>query len=77
MVQNGDITVAMLLQHMQDMEGRIISRFDHTDARIAKLETKVDHNHLIVTTQLDNIDARLDDIEVVQVPALKKAVAGR
>ena len=77
MVQNGEITVAMLLQHMQKMEGRILSRFEQTDVRITKLETKIDHNHLIVTTQLDNIDARLDDLEVVQVPALKKAVAGR
>ncbi len=80
-----DITLKTILEHMRAMEDRLISRIegaeDRLGSRIEKVETglknlnfKVDQNHVQVMTQLDNIDARLDDLEVVQVPKLKKAV---
>lgn len=67
---DGEVTPAILLQHMQAMEGRIMEKFD-------QLEQKVDRNHVILSTQITNLDERLDDLEVVQVPKLKKAVGMR
>lgn len=86
--KDDDITPAVLLQHMQGMEGRLRDEFR---SGLQSLEDKVDRNHeearrnheearrnhAIVMTGLDNIDGRLDDIEVVQVPKLKKAVGIR
>jgi septal ring factor EnvC (AmiA/AmiB activator) len=96
--KNTDITVSTILQHMQGMEERIMTKVDSLDRKVDRLERKVDglekkadllekkvdgleqsvrglhRNHLQTMTGLDNIDARLDDLEVVQVPMLRKAV---
>ena len=86
--KDDDVTPAVLLQHMQGMEQRLRDEFR---SGLQSLEDKVDRNHeearrnheearrnhAIVMTGLDNIDERLDDIEVVQVPKLKKAVGIR
>lgn len=75
---DSDITLLTVLQHMQAMEQRLIERIegvrDDLSGRIDRLEAKVDHNHIQVTAQLDAIDRRLDDVEVVEIPKLKKAV---
>ena len=68
------ITSAIILQHMQAMEQRIMEKFSKVDDRFDRLEQKVDRNHVILSTQIANLDERLDDLEVVQVPGLKKAV---
>ncbi|GEM_PF-699222 len=88
MADNQDITPAILLQHMQGMERRIMQhmdarfaqvdsrfslmdkRFDAIDARLSKLERKVE----LLSVQIGNLDERLDDLEVVKVPMLQKAV---
>lgn len=79
--KDNDITPAILLQHMQGMEQRIMTRIDGLEAKhdnlevkVDRIEAKVDRNHSQTMVALDNIDSRLDDIEVVQVPAIKKAV---
>ncbi len=76
-----DITLVTVIQHMQGMEQRLTGRIDGLEKRFDGLETKVDRNHeeaMRNHTQtmiaIDNIDARLDDLEVVQVPAIKKVV---
>ena len=89
---DNDITLAMIMKHMQAMEGRIMQNMQGMELRLrdefrsglSRLESKVDRNHDIVmrnhaqtTLQIDNVDSRLDDLEVVQVPKLKKAVGMR
>ena len=89
--KDDDITPAILLQHMQGMEQRINAqvgtvekkvdnlaiKVDNLAIKVGNLEVKVDRNQAFLTMQLDNIVERLDDIEVVQVPTLKKAVGMR
>lgn len=82
------VTPAVLLQHMQGMETRLSerisgvestlsSRLDRVEQGLADLKTTVDRNHIQTTAQIDMLDKRLDDIECVQVPTLKKAVGIR
>jgi len=85
MPPNDDITLAVLLQHMQGMEQRLMNviqevekklttRIDAVDNKLTKrmdvLERKID----FISVQIGNIDKRLDDVEVIQIPKLKKAV---
>ncbi len=88
MADDQDITPAILLKHimamrgdftaqMQAMEQRIMMkfekidvRFDEINARLSQLERKVE----LLSVQIGNLDERLDDLEVVQIPMLKKAV---
>ncbi|MDD5055443.1 MAG: hypothetical protein PHZ00_04220 [Candidatus Peribacteraceae bacterium] len=74
MANDSDITLLTIVRHMQAMEERIMQRFAQTDARIDRLETKVDHIKGYLLMQIDNMDKRLDGIEVVQLPAIRKAV---
>lgn len=77
--KDDDITPAILLQHMQGMEQRLRTEF--TTAIVAS-ENRItaDFSHKLVSTerniirQIDGIDERLDDIEVVQLPKVRKAV---
>lgn len=85
---SNDITLKTVLQHVQmlaqnifAMEQRLSTRIDSLEKKMEKLELKVDRNHeqamrnhAITVVGLKNIDDRLDDLEVVQVPAIKKAV---
>ncbi len=75
--KDDDITWAIVLQHMQGMEQRLVERIDGVEIKVDRLAVKVDQNHAILSTQIANMDARLDDLEVVQVPKLKKAVGMR
>ena len=74
MADANDITLQTVLRHMQAMESRMMERFDAIDTRFDRLEAKVDRNHAQLTFQIDAIDRRLDEVEVTEVPALKKAV---
>lgn len=76
---DNDITPAILLRHMQAMEGRM--RTDFSNAILAsedRLRTdfsrKIEATERNIIRQIDAVDGRLDDLEVVEVPALKKAV---
>lgn len=77
--QDNDITPAMLLQHMQGMEKRLREDFSSTilaseDRLKSDFSRKLEATETNVIRQIDAIDERLDDLEVVQVPKLKKAV---
>lgn len=81
MPHEDDISLRTVLDHMRGMENRVISKFDTLELKVDKnhAEAQRNHheeqrNHLQAMSALDNIDSRLDDIEVVQVPAIKKAV---
>lgn len=85
MTDPGDIPLTTVLQHMHGMEQRLGERIDGVEQRLDKridgveqqlveLKTTVERHHAQTTVSLDNIDARLDDLEVVQVPTIKKAV---
>ena len=52
-------------------------KIDSLEVKVDNLEVKVDRNHAQTMVAFDNMDARLDDLEVVQVPKLKKAVGMR
>jgi len=78
------ITSAVLLDHMRGMEGRLIQhidsvktelsvRIDHLDIHMDRLERKVDWINVSIT----NLDERLTDIEIVQIPKIKKAIGMR
>jgi len=82
--KDNDITPAVLLQHIQAMEKRLVVRMEDVRVglkadvravgeRVVLVEKKVD----LARVQIGNIDERLDDVEVVQVPMLKKAVRMR
>lgn len=78
MANPGDIPLTTILQHMQGMEQRLLAtmdkRFGDVNDRLERLEKKVDQNYANLSAQIANIDERLDDLEVVQVPTIKKAV---
>lgn len=82
---DSDITLLTVLQHMQSMEQRLIERIDGVrdslngridglEVKVDRLEMKGDRNHVQVIAQLDAIDRRLDEVEVVEIPKLKKMV---
>ena len=59
-----------LKNDVQTMEKRLSGRID-------RLEGKVDHNHMMVCVKLENINKRLDDVEVVELPKIRKKVGMR
>ena len=71
----------MLLRHMQAMEERIMLKFEAVDRRFVDMDAKftlrfddVDRQLMLLAAQIDNLDKRLDDIEVVQLPNIKKFI---
>lgn len=69
---------------MQGMEQRLTAQIDAVrmdlkndihllDVRLQTVEQKVN----VISAQIENMDHRLDDLEVVEVPKLKKAVGMR
>ncbi len=69
-----DITLVTVIQHMQGMEERLTTRIDGLKIEVDRNHEEARQNHAQTIAALDNIDARLDDIEVVQVPSIKKVV---
>jgi len=82
------ITSAILLDHMRGMEGRLVQRIDGVESKLTqridgvensltirmdRLERKVDW----ITIGITNMDERLTDIEVVQIPKIKKSIGMR
>ena len=79
------VTLAIVFEHMQGMEQRLHTEFDvglkrleskidKVSLKVDNLEIKVDRNHTQTMVALDNIDGRLDDLEIVELPAIKKVV---
>lgn len=88
MANDGDITPLILLRHMQTMEGRLLEqigavRNDLSDfkqdvkRRFDALNTKVDRHHTILSMQINNINERLDDMEVGEIPKIKQRIGMR
>ncbi len=86
---SGKITLRTLLTHMQGMKEELKSdisniktdtngikiRLDRLETRFDRLETKVDHGFAQIGAQLDTIDTRLDDIEII--PSITKHLSRR
>ena len=58
-----EITTAMLLQHLQGMEQRLLTRVERLGEKIDRVETNL-------TRQIDGIDKRLDGIEIERYPGM-------
>ena len=86
------ITLRIVFEHILHMEQRLTQRIDGVEQRLTKridgvessltqridkLERKVDRNHIQISAQIDALDKRLDDLEVVQIPTLKRAIGSR
>lgn len=70
-----------LKQDIQDVEYTLTNKIDTLDKKVdtldrkvGALDVKVDRHHSQLKGQLDEIDHRLDTLEVGEIPALKKAV---
>ena len=80
MADKGDINVQVLVGHMQAMERRLSDRIDHVQADIKRVENnlnRVEGKVDLSLVQTSNQDIRLDDLEVIEIPKLKKAVGMR
>jgi hypothetical protein len=64
------ITLRTVLEHMQTQHQEVLGEFANVRREMTGMERRL-------TRQIDRIDERLDDIEVVQIPMLKKAVGAR
>ena len=80
-----DITLAMILDHMRNMEQRLLGKIQDVETKLSgrmdgfekktndrfdRIERKLD----IVVVQISNVDERLDHAQIVEIPKLKKAV---
>ncbi len=78
MANDQDITPAILLQHMQKMHGEVLIRLDRVEQDLVIVKTDLgvvreDVRFLkgkanVLATGLENIDARLDAIELEFLP---------
>ncbi len=68
--KDNDNNWGIFLQHMQAMEQRLVAQILSVKSDVRRVESKVD----LALVQIGNLDERLDDLEVVQMPRLKKAV---
>ncbi|MDD5103188.1 MAG: hypothetical protein PHX93_02190 [Candidatus Peribacteraceae bacterium] len=78
------ITPAVFLDHMRGMEQRLMReiggiRADLTkvDSRLTSRMDRMENDIAWIKVSVGNIDKRLDDLEVVQVPKLKRIVGIR
>ena len=86
---SGKITLQVLLEHMQGMkeelkengariEGKVDHlgrKFDHLETKVDRLESKIDHDFAQIGGQLDTIDERITDIELI--PSVTKQLTRR
>lgn len=73
-----DVTLKTVLEHMHGMEERLRAEINGVRVElkgdIREVKNEIRRVEAVLSNQISNIDARLDDLEVVQVPKLKKAV---
>jgi archaellum component FlaC len=77
------ITLRMIFDHVlalgqrmggvEQRLGNVEQQLGNVEQGVTRLERKVD----IISTQISMLDSRLDDIEVVQLPKIRKAVGMR
>lgn len=75
------ITLRTVIDHMDRKFELVDMRFDAVDKRFESLENrlndKIDGVERRLTRQIDGLDKRLDDLEITEIPKLKKAVGAR
>ncbi len=74
---DSDITPAILLQHMQGMKHELKQDIHGLAKRMDRLEEKVDRGFAHLNVRISNIDERLDDIEVGELPRIRKKLKMR
>ena len=91
MADADDITMLTILRHMQGMEERLTTRIVKVEqdvgglkievgglkTEVGGLRTEMVRGFATLSLQIDNLDKRLDDLEVNEMPKLKKAVGMR
>ena len=63
-----DITLRTILDHMRGLEDRINKRFDGIDMRFNAVDARIDLLGRNLTRQINAIDKRLDEIEIAKLP---------
>ncbi len=78
---DNEITLGVIMQHMQGMELRLTRRIDDVDHRLSglngrvdNLDKKLDRIYHNLSFQIDAIDKRLDEIEIEQLPKRVTAI---
>jgi hypothetical protein len=69
-----EITLGMIMSHIQHMETRILNKMSYMQTSIDSMDKRIDRNHRNLTFQIDAIDKRLDDIEIEQLPKRVSAI---
>lgn len=84
MKKDDDVTPKMLLDHMRGMEERLFKKISEeirtVHQRIDRLEVHVDRIEkklTLISTQIENIDQRLDTIEIENLPHRVAALEAR
>ncbi len=76
---SGKITLRVLLEHMQGIKQDTDEKMQKMERgfheKFDRLETKVDRGFAQIGAQLDTIDTRLDDIEMI--PSVTKHLSRR
>lgn len=71
-MKESDITLGTILEHMRGMESRIMAELHETDGRLTKridsLEANLVRIHRNLSGQIDQLDKRLDAIEIEELP---------
>ena len=63
-----DITLRTILDHMRGLEDRVMKKFEQVDFRLERLQTDQQRMERNLTRQIDAIDKRLDEIEIEKLP---------
>lgn len=79
------ITLRTVIDHMDRKFQAVDARFDSLEGRLNEkidgvqrgLNEKIDGAERRLTRQMDGLDKRLDDIEITEIPKLKKVVGAR
>lgn len=77
----GGVTLKILLGHMQSMENRLVVKVDNGFKEI-KNEIVAVRSDLAIErrqrrTQIENIDERVDQLEIEEIPTIKKIIGMR
>lgn len=72
------ITLLTIVRHLQTVKQELLQKIDGVKRELSQkmdvLEAKVDRHYRNLTTQIDGIDQRLDEIEVERLPKIEKVV---
>ncbi len=71
------ITLRTVLEHVQAQGAKLVSLEKEMKKEFKIVNEKIEGAERRLTRQIDGIDERLDDVEVTEIPKLKKAVAAR